>query len=298
MANKVSLSIELLNKPDTKIIAIAAKICYASDIENSRDMTDEEAESFIAHLSEIGHESPFEHIGFTFLIRGVSRALSHQLVRHRIASYSQRSQRYVTESNLDYILPDDLCTHHTLYKKAMESAEEFYNLILKDLFVENIKRNILNKQISTTEATGFADFLTLNNHVKSINEIDPTYGNTTLKKLALTFLSKKEVNSAEKKSAENARYVLPNATATDIVVTMNTRALMHFFSERMCFRAQNEIYEMAWGMKDVLLSNGYSVFKNAGAKCVKIGYCPEGDMCCGFKRPKDRVIFNNENCLL
>ncbi|HAE43184.1 MAG TPA: FAD-dependent thymidylate synthase, partial [Clostridiales bacterium] len=82
-----------------KIVAAAAKLCYSdmSGDEIIEDLTQEKAESFIKMLMKLGHQSPVEHVSFTFAIEGVSRTLTHQLVRHRIASYSQRSQRYVTE---------------------------------------------------------------------------------------------------------------------------------------------------------------------------------------------------------
>ena len=83
-----------------KLVATTARLCYSnSDIENIRDgLTDEKTKSFIDMLVSVGHESVMEHVSFTFGIEGISRACSHQLVRHRIASYSQKSQRYVNEN--------------------------------------------------------------------------------------------------------------------------------------------------------------------------------------------------------
>ena len=80
-----------------KTIAAAAKLCYSpvgvDDI--LENLTDEGAEKFLNMLMSYGHMSPIEHVSFTFAVEGVSRSLTHQLVRHRIASYSQQSQRYV-----------------------------------------------------------------------------------------------------------------------------------------------------------------------------------------------------------
>ncbi len=98
-------------EPD-EAIAAAAKLCYAADTDAILDQNADDAAKFVRRLSEMGHMSPFEHASFTFYIEGVSRALTHQLVRHRLASYSQRSQRYVAHDEFDYIVPPQLqgCT--------------------------------------------------------------------------------------------------------------------------------------------------------------------------------------------
>jgi thymidylate synthase (FAD) len=86
-----------------ELIASAARLCYASD--TSKIFEDKESKKFVERLITMGHMSPIEHASFTFYIEGVSRAFSHQLVRHRIASYSQRSQRYVAEDHFNYVIP-------------------------------------------------------------------------------------------------------------------------------------------------------------------------------------------------
>ena len=93
-----------------KLVAAAARLCYSNkEVSEIMDnFTDEKIEEFINKLVNLGHESPLEHVSFTFGIEGISRACSHQLVRHRIASYSQKSQRYVKENNFYYIKPDSL----------------------------------------------------------------------------------------------------------------------------------------------------------------------------------------------
>jgi len=92
----------------SELIAAAAKLCYARDAESTLKQDGPEAESFVALLKALGHISPIEHASFTFYIEGVSRAMTHQLVRHRIASYSQRSQRYVGHGDFDYVVPPQL----------------------------------------------------------------------------------------------------------------------------------------------------------------------------------------------
>lgn len=203
-----------------KVIASAAKLCYSSsDIETLMDgLTSEKIETFIKKLTDLGHQSPLEHCTFTFGIEGVSRALSHQLVRHRIASYSQKSQRYVKEGQFEYITPRTIEEDDILfgeYIKLMRNIQEFYN--------HAIKRRV---------------------------------------------------------PAEDARFALPNACETKLVMTMNIRTLLHFFEERCCNRAQWEIRQMADMMLDICKEIAPNIFAKAGASCVR-GKCKEGKMCCG-----------------
>ena len=125
----------LEHTPDPqKVVAAAAKLCYShSGVCDIYDgLTDEKVSGFINMLSDIGHESPIEHVTFTFGIEGVSRSLTHQLVRHRIASYSQKSQRYVTEGNFEYIIPPEIEGDEKaleIFKKAMEDDQKTYDAL-------------------------------------------------------------------------------------------------------------------------------------------------------------------------
>ena len=91
-----------------ELVAAAAKLCYASETDGLLDQTPDGSERFVALLRRMGHLSPVEHATFTFFLEGVSRAMTHQLVRHRLASYSQRSQRYVAHDEFGYIVPPQL----------------------------------------------------------------------------------------------------------------------------------------------------------------------------------------------
>lgn len=228
-----------------KYIAAAAKLCYSSsDIEGLLDgLTKESIDSFVARLGSIGHESPFEHVSFTFGIEGVSRSLTHQLVRHRIgASYSQKSQRYVTEGQFEYIVPPSIENNkeaEEIFIQAMEEDQKRYDEIVA----------ILTKEHTQT----FLD--------SGLDE-------------------KKAKRDATKKAIEDARFILPNACETKIVVTMNARALFNFFTLRCCTRAQWEIRELANQMLKCVKEVAPTVFKDCGPSCVR-GKCPEGDMSCG-----------------
>lgn len=230
-----------------KVIASAAKLCYSSsDIETLMEgLTPEKVESFIEKLVGMSHFSPVEHVSFTFGVEGVSRSLTHQLVRHRIASYSQKSQRYVKEGQFEYIIPTPIENNakaKELFVKAMEDDQKVYDEIVEVLMAE----------------------------------YEP--------ELLLQGLSAKEVKTrAEKKAIENARYILPNACETKIIVTMNIRTLYNFFKHRCCNRAQEEIRELAEKMLDICKEVSPILFANAGASCVN-GKCPEGKMSCGHPK--------------
>lgn len=211
-----------------KVIAMAGKLCYSpSTIDELEDnLDDKEIEKFTNMLIGLGHLSTVEHVSFTFAIEGISKVTSHQLVRHRLASYSMKSQRYVKHDGFEYIIPHSLDNDDTRkqYEDLMFKINEYYNF--------------------------FTDYLI-------------------------------QQGKTEKQAIEDARYVFPNACETKIIVTMNLRNLLHFFNERCCSRSQTEIREMAYEMLRQCKEVSPILFKNAGAKCVKLGYCPEGKMSCG-----------------
>ena len=130
---QTQLKVKLIaHTPDAdKLVAAAAKLCYAkSDIDTLMDnLTAEKVESFIERLAELGHESPIEHASYTFAVEGVSRALLAQLTRHRIASYSVQSQRYVDKSDFDYVIPPSIAARketRIAFERLMESVNKYY----------------------------------------------------------------------------------------------------------------------------------------------------------------------------
>jgi thymidylate synthase (FAD) len=211
-----------------EVVAMAAKLCYSpSGVEELKEKIEAKDQAkFVEKLASIGHLSPIEHVSFSFGIEGISRACSHQLVRHRVASYSQQSQRYVKEEQFDYVIPpsikqDPLLTRE--FEKFMAEAQENYTKVLKRL-----------------EDLGY----------------------------------KGEVGQ------QDARYLLPNAAETKIVVTMNARELLHFFRVRCCNRAQWEIREMAERMLAHVKRVAPTIFAKSGPGCL-YAPCPEGKMTCG-----------------
>ena len=130
----------LTHTPDPeKIVAAAARLCYSNkEVSEIMDnFTDEKIEKFINKLISLGHESPLEHVSFTFGVEGISRACSHQLVRHRIASYSQKSQRYVKEYDFEYVIPPKI--ENSIYKSEYEYMMYTINEFYKDLLAMGLE---------------------------------------------------------------------------------------------------------------------------------------------------------------
>ena len=222
------MQVELLyHTPDPeRAIATAARLCYApvGASELMETMPPERVQSVLSTIMKSGHFSTLEHVSYTFAIDGVSRALTHQLVRHRLASFNQQSQRYVKfKDGLAMVKPDTVAENEeasALFDEAVEAAVTAYAKLLE---------------------AGIP--------------------------------------------AEDARYLLPNAAETKIVVTMNVRELLHFFELRCCNRAQWEIRELAQKMLELVRPTAPYVFLDAGPSCVR-GKCSEGKMTCGKPYPK------------
>lgn len=225
-------------------VASAARLCYSSsNITDLMDsISDEKAASFVEMLSEIGHESPVEHASFTFGIEGVSRSLLAQITRHRMASFSVKSQRYVREGSFEYVTPPEIAADaeaKKIYDEIMAEDQAKYDRLTEILKQKHIKT-----------------FLAEGKDEKTANRM------------------------AEKKAIEDARFVLPNSCSTQMVLTMNTRSLLNFFRHRCCNRAQWEIQDVANQMLALVSQVAPNLFKNAGPACVR-GGCSEGKMSCG-----------------
>ncbi|MDP1808252.1 MAG: FAD-dependent thymidylate synthase [Actinomycetota bacterium] len=215
------MSVTLLaNTPNPeRVVAAAARLCYApvGAADLIEGLTGEEVGKLLRTILKSGHLSVCEHATFTFAIEGISRACSHQLVRHRVASYSQQSQRYVKLSKPPMIIPPEVEARPELAAEFIAAAEAAY----------------------------------ANYH--SLLEAGV--------------------------EAEDARYLLPQAVETKIVVTMNARELLHLFTLRTCERAQWEIRALAEEMLKLVLPLAPTIFAKAGPACVR-GRCPEGKFYC------------------
>ena len=231
------------NDPE-KTVAAAAKLCYSdAHIETLLDgLTPEKTAAFLQKLSDFGHASPVEHASFTFGIEGVSRTFLAQVTRHRIASFSVQSQRYVRLEDFRYVIPPEI-------EKIPGAKAQFVQAMNEDA----------------------AKYLEL---VKTLEESHTA-------ELAAQGMSEKAARAkAAKQANEDARFVLPNACETKMVMTMNCRSLLNFFNLRCCSRAQWEIREVARQMLKLVLPLAPHIFAAAGPRCLT-GPCPEGAMCCG-----------------
>lgn len=211
----------LQHTPEPELtIALAARLCYSSCSceELQQRLVSSDITGFIDKIMALGHQSVLEHASFTFGVDGISRVTSHQLVRHRVASFSQQSQRYVPFTSIPVVIPENIKQNKRLlamFQKTVSDIETFYAIAVK----EGIP-------------------------------------------------------------AEDARYLVPNATETKILITMNARELLHFFAVRCCERAQWEIRAMAIEMLKLVSPLAPTVFKDAGPGCL-VGACPEAGMTCG-----------------
>lgn len=225
-----------------KLVAAAARFCYSpADTDTIMDgLTEDKIDSFVNMLSDIGHESPIEHASFTFAIEGVSRSLLAQITRHRIASFSVQSQRYVKENHFTYVTPPEIendAEARAVFIRTMDEIQKSY-VALSDILYKK--------------------------HIASLGGED-IQGNKS---------------KAQKMAIEDARFVLPNACETKIMMTMNARSLHNFFRLRCCNRAQWEIRELAWQMLELCRREAPVLFKKAGPACL-YGPCSEGKMSCG-----------------
>ena len=221
-----------------KLTAFAARVCYsgAKDLKTLYDsLTNESVDAFLEKMQSMpNHGTIWEHCVFTFGIEGVSRSLTHQLVRHRIASYDQQSQRYVNASQFEYVIPPSIKNNKDMcigFKETMTSLQKVYDIMIQ--------------------------------------------------------------NGIPK---EDARFILPNATCSRLICTMNIRSLMHFFALRTCTRSQWEIRELANKMFNLCHEVAPKIF-NCRMLCDKLGYCSEGSMSCG-KAPTLKAVmevYNGQN---
>lgn len=205
-----------------KLPAMAATLTHSKiKPENLEKLSEKEQSAILNQVLKLGHTSVIEHASFTFAISDVSRSLTHQLVRHRIASYSQQSQRYVNLNEPNYVIPPSISKNKKMkkaYEGTMEAIWDHYNTLLE-----------------------------------------------------------------MKIPAEDARYVLPNGTCTNIMVTMNARSLLNFFELRCCLHAQWEIRLLANKMLQEVKKVAPMIFKNAGPSCKTKQIC--------FEQKKDCPLY-------
>ena len=242
-----------------KVVAAAAKLCYSkAGIEQiAEGLTEQKTADFVDMLAEIGHESPIEHAVFTFGIEGVSRSFLAQMTRHRIASYSVKSQRYVSELHFEYVVPPEI-------EAIPEAKQEFLRAMEEDQLHYDRIRGLLTEK-----------------HKRELTEEGRD--------------EKSALSAARKMANEDARFVLPTACEPKLICTLNARELLHFFSLRCCNRAQWEIRSVAEQMLRLAKGAAPHLFRLAGPPCLR-GACPEGKMSCGrAKEVRERYLGKEED---
>jgi len=202
-----------------RTIAAAARVSTSlvGATKLTEKLTPQAVDRLLAQLIASGHFSPFEHASFTFAVEGISRVTSHQLVRHRMASYTQQSQRYVPLKEVNYVTPAAITAKPKLETKYHDVVRGAHHLYLE----------MLDAGIP----------------------------------------------------AEDARYVLPQATETRLVMTMNARELIHVCSLRLCLRAQWEIVELFERIKAEVERVAPRLGAELKPKCYRLGYCDEAESC-------------------
>lgn len=217
--------VHLINAPENplKTIYLSCRTCYSAEYPNKIWEKDADCEKMLKLVKKVlqsGHHSTIEHCQYTFTISGVTRACTHQLVRHRHMSFSQKSQRYVTEQGqFEYITPPTI--------KNTKFQQEYDSLM--------------------SEISKFYD--------KMIIEGVP---------------------------AEDARFVLPNATTSSLVTSLNLREMIHLANLRLCVNAQHEIRKLIKKMCGLVVEKEPWLGVYLVAKCEKNGYCDEIRSCGRF----------------
>lgn len=213
----------------------AYRLCYskgeqcdiALPLLDNGELDIKKMQDFIIDKVNLGHTTPLEHIMFTFEISGVSRALTHQLVRHRTGKFNQQSQRYCKLGQFDYVIPPSI-------EKDLE---------LKNRFIQEMNKD--------QEAYDFFVNKLIKNHLIEMGKMTPTDFVTDVK-----MKDKASYLKAEKKAIEDARYVFPNACTSNITVSMDLNNFRKFYNLRNCKFAQWEIrdlaHEMGKQVKDII----------------------------------------------
>lgn len=223
-----------------EVCAAAARLCYQpGGIEGFKEMSPGKIQSLLSRVISSGHHSVLEHASFTFALEGASRACTHQLVRHRIASYSQQSQRHVRVGEQDFVIPPSVRSNpafREVFQGALELSFEAY-------------RKLLESGVPV----------------------------------------------------EDARYILPQASASRIVFTMNARELWHFFELRCCEKAQWEIRAIAFLALKKVQEICPNLFRNAGPFCFHDS-CKEYDFPCwrqgsAFFKKRKELFLERLKCL-
>lgn len=230
--SKPSVQIVAYSPNPERLVAAAARSCWSNRPfqEIYTSLRERDIDKLLKKVILRGHHSVLEHADFTFALSGISRVLTHQLVRHRIASYSQLSQQRVDQSEVQYIIPPAIRRDPELtrrYQSWVNEARSFYALLVEQGVPQG-----------------------------------------------------------------SARYVLPSACETRVVVSMNARSLFNLIAQRDCASEEWEFRTLAHRMHAELLKVAPRIFRFAGPRCRTETDCLEGELVdeCGLPEATGAVV--------
>lgn len=236
-----------------KLTETAGRVCYMSFAKPRPGGN----AAYLGHIKEVGHGSVLEHAAFNLIVTGVSRSLTHELVRHRAGmSYSMLSQRYVDESVAEYVVPPDL-------QQEIEAAEACKNWCVGFMETSGENQNVAYQKFRERHPQYTAEMLSAgftwldavrHSHEKYVALSDYLAAKAKGRGLQAT--------EGRKFARQAARSVLPNATETKIFVTLNARSARHFIEQRGSRNADPEIRVLAGKVYDVLLAEAPNLFND------------------------------------
>lgn len=219
-----------------RLIAAAAKLCYSAVgvDEITENLTEENVEKFLNILMSYGHESPIEHVSFTFAVEGVSRSLTHQLVRHRIASFSQQSQRYVRAKQFEYIVPPAIENDESLkkiYVEAMENSQKAY-----DKIADELKEKYIREGMNKTSA-----------EKKAIEDARYVFPNAAETKIMFTMNARSLMNFFRHRCCDRAQWEIRNMANLMVIEVKKVAKTLFKYSGPSCLNGRCPEGKMSCG---------------------------------------------------
>jgi len=266
MVKRIRVRLLSYNPSGTRLVSSAAKTTLSRKPADPTSMSDEDVSGWIRELIRRGHGSPLEHSSYTFSVEGCSRVFTHQLVRHRIASYTQQSMRYSEGYLRNQALEAAAIVGIECPRSPREGAKEAY-----DCYSRSLEAVLESSDDDVLRVASIAYVIPLGMRGREAS----AYARALLMATSIYY---KLLASGVKR--ERARYAIPQAVRTNIVFTMNARTFLEsFLPLRLCTRAQSETRAIAWRIRDILLDVHPVIFRYAGPRCVLYENMTRGDPC-------------------
>jgi thymidylate synthase (FAD) len=243
-----------------KLVEVAGRLCYMSYAKPRPGGN----QAYINHILEVQHGSVAEHAEWNFIFTGISRSLTHELIRHRPNNYSQLSQRYVDESDTDFVIPDALQLEVELAGYMNDvlvgrrwplwplQNEELGRAIIQALPQDHLCKNWLAMDVLLAADAGSAWLSSMESSAKTYQDL--------VSYLESKFQHIENKTERRKSARQAARSVLPNATETKIFVTANARSLRHMIEMRASRHADTEIRKLFCKVWEIMVQEAPSIF--------------------------------------